>query len=226
VSGVAWFCLAWVYSAVLSWIALRKRDWLSIPWVKPLGLLGFLVLAVFMIQGFRGNSSGAYGTAFFLGVGSLVLAITFAPFMVFLIAESFDIFHRWGSGIDSMRVEKSYDLAEKRQYEGDWEGALALYRDEVQRDGKDVEVRRRAGEAARKLGRRDESIRWFRDAIRISGKEETAVTLSFRLSELLLEEAVDREEGVRLLEKISREKVGTNFEKYARERLERIREGT
>jgi hypothetical protein len=52
------------------------------------------------------------------------------------------------------------------------------------------------------------------------------VILSFRLSELLLEEPATREEAVGLLEEIRVNHEGTNFEKFAQERLSRIQERT
>lgn len=225
-SGVTWLGVAFAYSVLLSWMALRRRDWLSIPWIKPLGLVGFLVLSWFMLQGFRGGSQDAYGTAFFIGGAFGVLSICFAPYVVFLVGETFDRLHRSAAGIDSMRVEKPYDHAEKHESEGNWKAALGLYRDEARRDPKDAEVRRRAGEAARKLGQREESIRWFREAVRTTRDKETRVILSFRLSELLLEEPATREEAVGLLEEIRVNHEGTNFEKYAQERLARIQERT
>ena len=225
-SGVTWFGVAFVYSLLLSWVALRRRDWLSIPWIKPLGLVGFLALSWFMLQGFRSGSQDAYGTAFFIGGAFGVLSICFAPYVVYLVGETFDRLHRSAAGIDSMRVEKSYDHAEKHESEGNWKAALGLYSDEARRDPKDAEVRRRAGEAARKLGQREESIRWFREAVRTTRGKEPRVILSFRLSELLLEEPATREEAVGLLEEIRVNHEGTNFEKFAQERLSRIQERT
>ena len=176
-SGVTWLGVAFAYSVLLSWMALRRRDWLSIPWIKPLGLFGFLVLNWFMLQGFRGGSQDAYGTAFFIGGAFGVLSICFAPYVVFLVGETFDRLHRSAAGIDSMRVEKPYDHAEKHESEGNWKAALGLYRDEARRDPKDAEVRRRAGEAALKLGQREESIRWFREASRATAIRRIAASL-------------------------------------------------
>lgn len=221
-----WFGIAFVYAVLCSYLALRKRDLLRIPWINYVLVVGFLTLLFLMMRTLAGAEAGGYGSAFATAItvaGTIVLlAFCFSPYVLFLIVEITGRAHRSLTGIDGMKVAKTYDVAEKLEKERRHEEALRLYEEEAGKDASDAEARRRAGELCLKLDRPDDAVRWFREAIGRIEETENRVTLTFRMAEVIDQKLGNREEARRLLEEVAARHVGTPFERFAQERLGRM----
>ncbi len=136
----------------------------------------------------------------------------------FLLGDVVDRVRASALGIDRMKVERTYDLAEKAAHEGDDGAAQRLYEEAAARDPGDPEARRRIAEIHLRRGRTAEAVEALRSALALIGEPEPRATLAFRISDLLAG-AGRMEEARALLGSIAREVAGTRLEAYARERL-------
>ncbi|MHC4606287.1 MAG: tetratricopeptide repeat protein [Planctomycetota bacterium] len=225
---LCWFGAGVLLAATLSWLAIRKRDVLRLPWINLTACAILIAIAVFMAKSIRSISPGAAGvvggaTVGFIAAGAFVfLAAILSPYVVFLIVEMTGRAHRSLTGLDGMKVAKSYDRAEKLELERSFAEALAMYEAEAAADPGDAEARRRAGELCLKLDRPADAVRWLREAVALIEHAEHRVTLSFRLAEILDERLQKRGEARAVLEEIVHGHAGTRFAEFARERLNRL----
>jgi len=156
-------------------------------------------------------------------VPAFVLVIIFGVllgyrYLAFLISETFDRVHSAATGIAHMKIEKTYDVAEKAEHDGDVERALGLYREESARDPEDPEPLRRMAELELRRGAVREGLDLLRRALDRVTAAEPRSTLAFRLTDLLEREGRG-DEARAILESIERDHAGTRFAAYARERL-------
>ena len=161
----------------------------------------------------------------------LVIPVAFAglllglPFLLFLIGEWFDTAARSVTGIESMKVLPTYDVAEKAEREGRLDDALALYREAASLHPADPEARRRIGELLLSKGEVAAAFEAFITALAGIAEPEPYSTLAFRVADLEARGG-RRDDARRRLEEVARRYPGTRFEAYARERLEASRAST
>ena len=154
----------------------------------------------------------------------LVIPLAFAglllgfPYLWFLIGEWFDTAARSASGVESMKVLPTYDLAEKAEREGRLDDALALYREKASLHPAEPEPRRRIGELLLSKGEIPAALDAFNAALAGIAEPEPYSTLAFRVADLEAREG-RRDDARRRLAEVARRFPGTRFEAYARERL-------
>ncbi len=139
-------------------------------------------------------------------------------YFAFLLHEMFDHAHAGALSVEHMKVEKTYDRAEKAEHEGRLEEALELYREEAARDPSDPEARRRMGEIHLRRGETNEALDRFRAALPLIESAEARTTLAFRTSDLLAREGRPAE-ARELLDEVVRLFPNTRFADYARRRM-------
>ncbi len=153
------------------------------------------------------------GFVFVLVLGTLLAY----SFWASLIGEFVDCIHGAATGLDAMKVERTYDRAAKLEREGDLDGALAAYEDAAAKDARDPEPRRRMAEIHLRRGEADRAFERFREALALLEGDEDRASLAFRLSDLLVE-AGRIAEAKAVLEDASRALVHTRFAGFARTR--------
>ncbi len=206
----------WSYAGALSVAA--RRDWppLGRKPVQYLAILGFFG-SYFLMTWLMHSDAGAPAVIFAVPVLLVGMGLAYR-FITFLIGDWFETVHRVATGLDRMRVPKTYDLAEKAEREQDLETAIRLYREEGGRDVADPEPWRRIGEIEVRRGRAEEAAPAFRRALIGLREPEARVTTSFRLADIL--GRLGRNEEARgVVEGVVREFQGTRFEDFAKERL-------
>lgn len=209
--------LFWAYCGGMSVLVKGERPIFQNPLFQLASVVGYFGLAggvawAFISQGHPMMMVPAFVLVLILGV---VLGYRY---LGFLLSEAFDRVHAASTGISGMKVQKTYDVAEKAEHDGEWERALSLYGEEAARDPLDPEPRRRRGEIHLRRGEEARAIQEFLQALPLVEEPEPRSTLAFRLSDLL-HQAGRREEGRGLLESIERQYPGTRFAAYARDRL-------
>lgn len=137
----------------------------------------------------------------------------------YLLREFIDGAHAAAVGTDHMKVQKTYDRAEKAEHEGRLDEALELYREEAGADGKDPEPLRRIGELHLRAGREEEAIVCFKAALPLVESPEARTTLACRVADLM-DRAGRGAEARDVLEPLARELAGTRFETFLRARLD------
>lgn len=197
------------YSALLSYAAWKDWSLLRFKSVQILALTGFFGLFLLLVN---------YLFLIF-ALPVLLVAIGLAlRFMMFLVADWFETAHRFGTGIDRMTIEKTYDRAEKAEREKNFDEAIRMYAEEGRADPEDPEPWRRIAEIEVTRDRLAESIGPFRRALTMTADPEAKVTVTFRLADILAR--VDRTgEARELIDGVAREFRGTRYEAFAQERL-------
>ncbi|GEM_PF-5349611 len=212
---VAAVVVFWVYGGALSILA--RRDWppLRNKLVQAGAIAGFFGLFTIAI---RMLSGGVNLSLLFLFPILLVGLGCVFRFLTFLVGEWFDTARRAAVGVESMRIQKSYDRAEKAERERDWENAVRLYSEEAARDAEDPEPWRRIAEIEVRRERAIESIGPFQAALTRLKEPEARCSAAFRLADILVR--LDRaDEARRTIESMAQAYPGTKFESFAKERL-------
>ncbi|MBI2900982.1 MAG: hypothetical protein HYY17_12420 [Planctomycetes bacterium] len=209
----------WSFAGALS--VLSRLDWppLRVKSVQAGAIAGFFALFFVAVWALR-SSVGQLALLFSFGImlGGIVCGFAFFPY---LIRDWFDTAHRWATGIDQMKVAKSYDRAEAAERDREWDAAVRLYREEVARDPADPEPWRRIAEIEVRRDRTEASAAPYREALARLREPEPKATLAFRFSDVLVR--MGRvEEGRAVLERATADLKGTRFEEFAKERLKNL----
>jgi hypothetical protein len=209
----------WSYCGVLGVLSRSERPYLQSTLFHAATVAIFLALATAVAGTFIAIPSSHP----LMTVPAFALVLIFGiligfRYLSFLLAEYFDRMHASLTGISGMKVKKTYDLAEKAEHDGDFDRALALYREEIARDPKDPEPLRRTGDIHLRRGETTQAIEQFRRAVPLVEEAEPRSTLAFRLVDLLEREGL-RDEARSVLRSIERELAGTRFAEFAKERL-------
>lgn len=139
----------------------------------------------------------------------------------FLVSEYMDRIHASATGISTMRVQKTYDVADKAEHGGELDRAMALYAEEAARDPKDPEPLRRMAEIHLRRASPAAALDCLRRALPLVEDPEPKSTLAFRLADLLEREG-RREEARSILQALEEELAGTRFAQFARDRLKAL----
>lgn len=198
--------LFFLYAGLLSLAARKNAGFLSSKIVQLLAVGGFFGLLYPVAQ--------ALGPLLVMPVAFVGFALG-VPFLMFLVGDWFDAAARAATGVDSMKLRRTYDAAEKAEREGRLDDALALYRREA---AADPEPRRRAGELLLSKGEVPAALEAFDAALAGIADPEPYATLAFRVADVEAREG-RRDAARRRLEDVARRFPGTRFEAYARERL-------
>jgi len=118
-----------------------------------------------------------------------------------------------------IKMKKAYDRAASAETRGDYEAAVAIYREEIAKDDKDSEVHRRLGEALLKMKRAPEAAGSLRAAMDLSPDAERRSTIAFRLAEVLEDSVGDRPGAEAVYNMILRQYPESKYANYARARL-------
>ena len=123
---------------------------------------------------------------------------------------------------DRLVYKKTYDRAVGAEARGEFEKAAGLYRDEIEKDPKDTEARRRLAEVLIRCGRPQEAVVEFERTIGLctAEDEEARCHMTFRLAEVHQEQLHNAQAARELYEKLMRECPKNEYAQYARERLE------
>jgi tetratricopeptide (TPR) repeat protein len=209
----------WLYCGVMSSLSRSERPLLQNSLFHAASVALYLALATAVAGAFIGIK----GSHPLMTVPAFVLVLIFGVgigfrYVSFLLSEYMDRIHASATGVSGMKIQKTYDRAEKAEHEGDLAGAMALYGEEEARDPLDPEPPRRLAELHWKRGDRESAFSAFRRALLRVEAPEARSTLAFRLADLLGRSGKQTEER-ELLESIERSLAGTRFAAYARERL-------
>lgn len=212
----------WAYCGVLSAAARSERPFLQSSLFHAGSVAVYLALATTVAGAFVGIK-GAHPV---MTVPAFVLVLIFGVligfrYVSFLISEYMDRLHASATGISTMKVQKTYDLAEKAEHEGDPERAMALYGAEEARDPLDPEPPRRLAELHWKRGEKEPAFAAFRRALQQVQAPEARSTLAFRLADLLVREG-RVQEARELLLGLEKALSGTRLSRYVRERLDAL----
>ncbi len=209
----------WAYCGALSLLARSDRPFLQHSLFHAASVALYLALATTVAGAFIGIPAAHP----LMTVPAFVLVLVFGVligfrYCSFLLSEYMDRIHASATGISGMKVQKTYDVAEKAEHEGDLERAMALYVEEEARDPKDPEPPRRRAELHLRRGEKAEALECFRRALGRVEAPEPKATLAFRLADLLEREARPSE-AREVLQALEHALPGTRFAQYARERL-------
>ena len=212
----------WLYCGVLSAAARSERPFLQNSLLHAGSVAVYLALATTV----AGTFIGIRGAHPLMTVPAFVMVLIFGVligfrYVSFLISEYMDRLHASATGISTMKVQKTYDQAEKAEHEGDLDRALALYGAEEARDPQDPEPPRRQAELHWKRGEKDPAFAAFRRALLRVLAPEARSTLVFRLADLLEREG-RVQEARDLLLGLEKAVSGTRLARYVRERLESL----
>jgi tetratricopeptide (TPR) repeat protein len=209
--------LFWAYCGAMSVLAKSERPVLQAPLFQLSSVVLYFALAASVVTTFIHQGHPMMTVPAFVLV--LILGVLLGyRYLGFLISENLDRFHASATGISTMKVQKTYDVAEKAEHDGEFDRAMALYGEEVARDPKDPEPLRRMGEIHLRRGAVTDALDCLRRALPLVADPEPKSTLAFRLSDLLEREG-RTSEARSLLESIERDLAGTRYAAYARDRL-------
>jgi tetratricopeptide (TPR) repeat protein len=215
-----------LYAAFL-WFFVRGdsglRDKAGANWIA---FAGFWALAAWVALSTRaqtgivreGNVIAAFGllAALLVIVAAIIIAIPFWMHLVGLFAEGGI---RSVLGIERMKVEKTFDVADKAEHEKRYDDAIKLYLVAAAEAPAEPEPFRRAGDAALKNGATEEALDYFKCALARTTNPEDVASLAFRIAELLARTLGRRDEARQTLEKTATQLAGTRFEQFARDRI-------
>lgn len=209
----------WTYCGAMSLLARSERPFLQHSLFHAASVAVYLALATTV----AGTFIGIKGAHPLMTVPAFVLVLMAGVvigfrYCSFLISEYMDRIHASATGISGMTVQKTYDVAEKAEHEGDLDRAMALYAEEEARDPKDPEPPRRRAELHLRRGESALALECLRRALGRVEAPEPRATLAFRLADLLEREG-RLAEAREVLTALERALPGTRFAQYARERL-------
>ncbi len=211
--GTAWFAVA----GGLSWLSAREHPLTERRGYGALGLLALLVAALGVADAAHGASGGAAHFGLAAAAGLLIFGVFLAiPFFRGLMGGGWESLHRWGLGLNRMKVERSYDRPERALREKRWSEAEAGFL-EAAEEG-DPTPWRRAGDARLAAGDPEGAIEAFRRALAVTVPAEDRASMWFRIADLERGRG-DVDEAIRVLQASAKDLAGTRFADYAKERL-------
>lgn len=210
----------WTYCGAMSLLARSERPFLQHSLFHAASVAVYLALATTV----AGTFIGIEGAHPLMTVPAFVLVLMAGVvigfrYCAFLVSEYMDRIHASATGISGMTVQKTFDVAEKAEHEGDLDRAMALYAEEEARDPKDPEPPRRRAELHLRRGEKAEALECFRRALGRVEAPEPKATLAFRLADLLEREGRPAE-AREVLEALQRSLPGTRYAQFARDRLD------
>ena len=213
----------WAICVFLSSVAQRDRGWSDSPLFLPAGV-------VILFLGFAaviGGSAAAAGSTPATGAIYAVLAAIpgialLVPWLMHVAGRVTGAAQRSALGIDSMKITRTYDAAEKLMHERRYGEAERAFLAEGDLDAEEPEPLRRAGEAALAAGRAPDAIRHFLRALERKMSDEDRASLGFHVAEIQERDLGRPDEARRLLQILKERLAGTRFAGFADERLERL----
>lgn len=209
----------WLYCGVMGVMARSERPFVQNSLFHAGSVLVYVVLATAVAGLFIRIPNGHPLMTVPAFVMVLIIGVLLGyRYWAYLIGEYMDRLHASATGITTMKVQKTYDVADKADHEGDLDRAMALYAEEAARDPKDPEPLRRMAELHLRRGRAAEAFECFRRALPLVSEPEPKSTLAFRLADLLEREGRGDEARV-VLQGVERDLAGSRFAQFARDRL-------
>jgi tetratricopeptide (TPR) repeat protein len=217
-----------LYAAFL-WFFVRGdsglRDKAVANWIAFAGfwaLAAWVAISTRLVTGdVREGAQGAVGLLGALVVITLAIIIAI-PFWMHLVGLFAEGGIRSVLGIERMKVEKTFDVADKAEHEKRYDDAIKLYLVAAAEAPAEPEPFRRAGDAALKNGATEEALDYFKRALARTTNPEDVASLAFRIAELLARTLGRRDEARQTLEKTATQLAGTRFEQFARDRIKSL----
>lgn len=187
-------------------------------------VMGYLMLTLLFANS-RGKSldmGGGYGAAFAGPI--IVVAGIFIGFLFNLLAlqhcaeNVIGAIGRFALSLNQVIWRKSYDKAEGAEVRGDFETAIALYGDEIEKDPEDGEARRRLAEVLLKNEQPREAAAQLEELLNRSSGGQWCKT-AFRLAEVQQDDLARPESAAELYRRIAEEYPDDEMAAYAQSRL-------
>lgn len=190
------------------------------------GVIGLLVYLYLMATGHRlgagGSMIGGAGNALIVFCGLLIIAVVNAPVIANILGSYLVGAARWMSGINNIRVSKTYEKAEAAEKDGDLEKAAGIYRQELNDDPEDPTAHRRLAELLLELERTEEAIAEFEKArVFLEEDKDNWCNVTFRLAEVIADVTDRTEEAEGLYREVIERYPESDFATYARDRLDK-----
>ncbi|HEU4339682.1 MAG TPA: hypothetical protein VFS19_06400 [Planctomycetota bacterium] len=144
------------------------------------------------------------------------------PWLSHALGEAVEGIGRAATGVESMKLRRSYDAAEKLMFEKKFDDAEREFLAGAAIEVEDPEPLRRAGEASLAAGRVEGAVRHFRGALAKIKSEEDRASLGIRIAELEERRLGDRAGARRTLEQLLPDLWPGKWGDYVRERLEKL----
>jgi len=167
------------------------------------------------------NATPAYGALYFLGglVPGIALLMPFIWQSMAILAGEVQ---RELVGVESMKIERTYDAADRFMFDQKFDEAERAYLAGAESVPDDPEPLRRAGEAALAGNRVQDAVRHFRHALSRIKSEEDRASLGIRIAEIEERKLGDRTGARRTLEGLLPELGTGKWGEFVRERLEKL----
>jgi hypothetical protein len=211
---------AMLFWAVCGWLSALSRN-------NPAGLIvGGLVALVPTFLAVVAAAMGAVANPMF---GILLVIVVLIPAILLLLpwlthslGEAVDGIGRAATGVDSMKVARTYDAADKFMSDHRYDDAERAYLVGANEELEDPEPLRRAGEAALAAGRVEGAVVHFRGALSKIKSEEDRASLGIRIAELQERRLKDPAKARQTLEQLLPDLWPGKWGEYVRERLEKL----
>jgi len=208
------------FGVFLSYCVVRVESLRDTRWFVFAGLVGlgaaissliWLGHSLDVIGGFIAFLIYGFGIAIFYGLflaHSLSLAVM--GLRSFLLSD------------ENITIRKEFWAAQRAERNKEFEKAADLYREEIQKDSKDSEARRRLAELFVRMGRPEDAVRELKRAIEVCEEDDYASSTMLRLAELVERELGDPRRATQILKDLLHRYPCSYFAKFARERLAKL----
>jgi len=175
----------WLLCILLSYYSRQDHPFVDTPSFVVAGVVVLFLGFAGLIGGASVPSRGtpAYGALFLLMAFVPGLALL-APWIVHSVGIFTNVAGRAVIGLDQMKVERTYDTAEKLMHERKFDEAERAFLAGAAVEADDPEPLRRAGEAALAAGRAEGAVGHFHRALPRITSEEDRASLAIRIAEI------------------------------------------
>ncbi|OHB71258.1 MAG: hypothetical protein A2W23_01780 [Planctomycetes bacterium RBG_16_43_13] len=214
---LVWLIICYIYCIVLS-VCVRLE--LKLVYSKLFHYFSFLALLFLEVQAVISMGSILnLGTAIFIVFSFLFMACLLIPYITFLIGFYFDVGKNAILGLDNIKVDKTYDKAEKAEKEKDYDKALEIYQQYLREDPNDWGAKRRIGEIYYIKGDYIVAVNELMKVFPAVENPEAKVVLAFKISDILIEKLDKVERAKEILKQIESEFQYTKWGRYATNRI-------
>ena len=184
-----WFVLStfvfWTVCGVLSKLSREDRAYIDTPVFVISGVVALFIAFALLTGGASAAASGLPP----LGAGLVLAGIIpgiflLAPWLFHVLGLAANTVQHEALGIESMKVQRTYDAAEKLMHDAKYDEAERAFLEEAERELHDPVPLRRAGDAAIAMKRFDVAVGHFRRALERMETAEDRVMLVIRVSEI------------------------------------------
>jgi len=211
-----------------SYCALKDNQFRYSPWFVPAGLgcLGTAAfLGIFNLLTIARNAPPSFSAVPVLLIAMLPLVLVAIAYAVFAARCGASLIYRIRSSFLSEGAEvvrKEFCAAERAERGKDFQKAAAIYREEIKKDSKDIEARRRLAEVLLRASQPRDAARELEEAISLCRDPEAASAMMLRLAGVAEQELSDTKQAEEILRNLLDRYPGSYFAKFASERLSKL----